>query len=166
MEKIIKIGKQEVKLNNNMAWTLEYKDQFGKDILPVLMPLISTGLESIMEVFAEASGDDGLSASSLAEALQGRVSELLIPLYNADFTELILYVTWAMAKTADDDIEPPKKWIRQFDSFPLDVVVPEVIGMAVKGMISVKNLRRLKKLQKNLQPLQSMISSSQEQNED
>jgi hypothetical protein len=34
VERIIKIADKEVRLNNNVAWTMEYRDQFGKDILP------------------------------------------------------------------------------------------------------------------------------------
>ena len=55
MEKIVKIGKQEVRLNNNMAWTMEYRDQFGKDILPAIMPLLASMIEGVSTVMAEAS---------------------------------------------------------------------------------------------------------------
>ena len=56
MEKIVKIGKQEVRLNNNMAWTMEYRDQFGKDILPAIMPLLASMIEGVSTVVAEADG--------------------------------------------------------------------------------------------------------------
>ena len=74
-----------------------------------------------------------------------------------------------MAKAADETIEPPKKWVRQFDTFPVDVVLPAVYDMLLKGFVSSKNLKRLKTLGenlKNLQPSLSMTSSSQESNED
>ena len=166
MEKIIKIGKQEVKLNNNVAWTMEYRDQFNKDILPVIMPFIAAMTEGIASVLAE-TGDD-LTRAGIADAIQGRSMDILLPMFQAEFVDLIVNVTWAMAKAADENIAPPKQWVRQFEEFPLDVVGPAVWDLVLKGFVSSKNLRRLKKLGnelKNLQPSLSTTSSSQESSE-
>ena len=170
MEKIVKIGKQEVRLNNNMAWTMEYRDQFGKDILPAIMPLLSTMIEGASTIIVEASTTGEISTTSIAEALQGKTFDILIPMYQAEFVDLVINVTWAMAKTADENIEPPKKWIRQFDAFPLDVVGPIIFDMVLKGFVSSKNLKRLKKISESLKTLQpksrSMTSSSPDLSED
>ena len=170
MEKIIKIGKQEVKLNNNVAWTMEYRDQFGKDILPAIMPLLASMIEGVSTVVAEAGGSGELTTSSMAEALEGRAMEVLLPMFQAEFVDLAINVTWSMAKVADESIDPPKRWVRQFDEFPLDVVGPAVFDMVLKGFVSSKNLRRLKKIGESIKTLQptshSMTSSSQDLNED
>ena len=169
MEKIVKIGKQEVRLNNNMAWTMEYRDQFGKDILPAIMPLLASMIEGVSAVMAEASDTGEMTTSSIAEALEGRSMDILLPMFQAEFVDLVINVTWAMAKAADENIEPPKKWIRQFDSFPVDVVGPAVFDMVLKGFVSSKNLKRLKKISeslKTLQPSHSTTSSSPDSNED
>ena len=166
MEKIIKIGKQEVRLNNNMAWTMEYKDQFGKDILPALMPMIASLMEGVSTILAETGGN--LTMESVAEALEGKSMEVLLPMYQIEFVDLI-NITWAMAKAADEDIDPPKRWIRQFDTFPVDVIAPAVFDLVLKGSASSKNLKRLKEILKNLpklQPSLQTMSSSQESNED
>lgn len=169
MEKTIKIGKQEVRLNNNVAWTMEYRDQFGKDILPALMPLVASMLESAAAIYADKSGE--LTFADILESLEGRTMEIFLPLFQAEFVDLIVNVTWAMAKAADEDIEPPKKWVKQFDSFPLDVIVPTVGEMALKGFTSSKNLKRLTSLRKSIsaartnQPSRSMTSSSQDSSE-
>ena len=166
MEKVIKIGSNEVRLSNNVAWVMEYRDQFGKDILPAIMPLITTVSEGISTVLSETGTD--ITIESLSEAINGRAMDVLLPLYQAEFVDLVINVTWAMAKAADEDIEPPKKWVRQFDTFPLDVVGPAIFELVVKGFVSSKNLTRLKrtgKKLKNLQPLQQTKSSSQESNE-
>jgi len=163
MEKVIKIGSNEVRLSNNVAWVMEYRDQFGKDILPAIMPLITTVSEGISTVLSEAGTD--ITIESLSEAINGRAMDVLLPLYQAEFVDLVINVTWAMAKAADEDIDPPKKWVRQFDTFPLDVVGPTIFELVVKGFVSSKNLTRLKrtgKKLKNLQPLQQTTSSSQE----
>ena len=168
MEKIIKIGKQEVRLNNNVAWTMEYRDQFGKDILPAIMPLLASAVEGISTIVADAGENGEMTTSSIAEALEGRTMEVMLPMFQAEFVDLVVNVTWSMAKAADESIEPPKKWVRQFDEFPLDVVGPAVFDMVLKGFVSSKNLKRLKKIGeslKSLQPSQSMTSSSQDSNE-
>lgn len=167
MEKIIKIGKQEVRLNNNVAWTMEYRDQFNKDILPAIMPIVAAVSESISSVLSEAG--DELTTASIAEAIQGRSMDILLPMFQAEFVDLVVNVTWAMAKAADEGIAPPKQWARQFEEFPLDVVAPAVFDLVLKGFVSSKNLKRLKNLGanlKNLQPSQSMTSSSPESKED
>ena len=169
MDKAIKIGKQEVRLNNNVAWTMEYRDQFGKDILPAVMPLLASMIEGVSTIMADASGDGELTTSSIAEALEGRTMEVLLPMFQAEFVDLIVNVTWAMAKAADESIDPPKRWVRQFETFPLDVVGPTVFDMVLKGFVSSKNLKRLKKIGndiKNLQPSHSTTSSSPDSNED
>lgn len=169
MEKIIKIGDKEVRLNNNVAWTMEYRDQFGKDILPAIMPLMASMIEGVSTLMAEASDGDSMTARGIAEALEGRAMEVLLPMFQAEFVDLVLNVTWAMAKAADESIEPPKRWVRQFDGFYLDEIGPALLELVLKGFVSSKNLKRLKKLGnelKNLQPSQSMTSSSPDSNED
>ena len=166
MEKVIKIGEKEVRLSNNVAWTMEYRDQFNKDIVPAIMPLLSTMTEAISSVVSEAGTD--LTLQSLADAVQGRANDILLPMYQLELADLI-NVTWAMAKAADEDIDPPPKWFRQFDGFYLDVIGPAVFELVMKGFVSSKNLIRLKGLKvklENLQPSRSTTSSSQDLNED
>ena len=175
MEKIIKIGKQEVKLSNNVAWLMEYKDQFGKDATQELIPLVATLVETIGSGLASYK-DGVINLESLSESIEGRAFELMLPLYQAELSTTLINITWAMAKAADENIDPPKKWVRQFDSFPLDVVGPEVWELAVKGFVSSKNLKRLRNLRGNVkdviqnlkenQPSLSTQSSSLEQSED
>ena len=171
MEKVIKIGKQEVRLNNNVAWTMEYRDQFGKDIVPALMPVIASMVEGVSTIITE-TGKTEITMSDIADSLQGRTMEILLPMFQVEFVDVIINVTWAMAKAADEDIAPPKQWVRQFEEFPLDVVAPAIYDLVVKGFISSKNLKRLKKLKTeiNLQPtktnvLRSTMSSSPDLNE-
>lgn len=153
MEKVIKIGEKEVRLSNNVAWTMEYRDQFNKDIVPALMPLIVSVTEGISAVLSEAGSD--VTLESISEAVHGRAMDIMLPLFQAEFVDLVVNVTWAMAKAADESIAPPKQWVRQFEEFPLDVIGPEIFEMVMKGFVSSKNLERLKSLKsdlKNLQP--------------
>ena len=169
MEKIINIGNKEVRLNNNVAWTMEYRDQFGKDILPAIMPLIASAVEGVSTVVADAGKDGEITVEGIAGALEGRVLDVLLPVFQAEFVDLVINVTWSMAKAADENIDPPKRWVRQFDEFPLDEVGPAVFDLVVKGFVSSKNLTRLKKLLEGarLQPASdSTTSSSPDSSED
>ena len=152
MKKIITIGDKEVELNNNVAWVMEYRDQFGKDIVPSLMPLLATMVEGLASVVSEAGGEK-LEISALASAVEGRAMEILLPLFQIEMVDVVINVTWAMAKAADDNILPPKQWVKQFEEFPLDVVVPNVYELILKGFVSSKNLIRLKKLGASLKDL-------------
>lgn len=153
MEKIIKIGDKEVKLNNNVAWTMEYRDQFGKDIVPALMPVIASIIEGVTTVIAD-TGKTEITVADIADAVQGRTMEIMLPMFQVEFIDVVINVTWAMAKAADESIEPPKRWVRQFDEFPLDIVGPAVFDMVIKGFVSSKNLKRLKSLRTSLAELQ------------
>lgn len=171
MEKVIKIGKQEVRLNNNVAWAMEYRDQFGKDIVPALMPVVASMIEGMASIVAESNGSE-LNVKTLADAFQGRSVEILLPMFQVEFVDVIINVTWAMAKAADETVAPPKQWVKQFEEFPLDIVGPAVYDLVLKGFVSSKNLKRLKKIGKDLKKLQptttstSTQSSSQDSKED
>ena len=155
MEKIIKIGDHDVRLNNNIGWVMEYRDQFGKDILPVIMPFITSMIESVSTVIADADNNGEITTTTIAEALSGRSLDVVLPLYQADFVDLVINVIWAMAKTADDTIEPPKKWVRQFEGFYLDEILPDVLDMVLRGFVSSKNLSRLEGVKTKLRPNKS-----------
>lgn len=168
MEKIIKIGKTDVRLSNSVAWTMEYRDQFGKDIVPALMPMLMTLFEGIAAVIGEKEEITLPDVSSALGSLQGRSQEILLPLFQLEFVDVI-NITWAMAKAANRDIKPPKEWARDFESFPVDVVVPVIYEMILKGFVSSKNQKRLKTISaslKNLQPSLSTTSFSLVSSED
>lgn len=152
MEKIINIEGVDLKLNNQVAWTMEYKDQFGKDIVPVIMPMISAIVEGLASVISE-SETTNLTAKQISEALQGRSMEILLPMFQVEFVDIIINVTWALAKCADETIPEPKRWIRQFDTFPLDVIVPEVYELVMQGFVSSKNWERLREISGKLKVL-------------
>lgn len=152
MKKIIKIGDKDVKLSNNVAWTMEYRDQFNKDIVPAIMPLIASAMEGVSSVLAE-TGTDIKDVKAIASAIEGRSMDILLPVFQVEFVDTIINVVWAMAKAANENIEPPKRWVRQFDEFPLDVIVPEVFELIFKGFVSSKNLERLGTIKENLKNL-------------
>lgn len=154
MIKTVKIGKKEVRLDNNIGWTLIYRDQFGRDILPAIMPMVAGALDVVSGVAKEATdGNDELSLKGLAKVVDGEtLTNAMIHIGALELTDF-LNITWSLAKNADDSIPEPKIWVKEFEEFPLDVVAPAVGKLIFKGMISSKNLKRLNDLIKSVQPI-------------
>lgn len=167
MEKTIKIGKKSVKLNNNVSWAIVYRDQFGRDIIPTIMPLFASALDIISGIINETGKTDDIELTDLAKLADGdSLLNATIHLGGFEFTDLIC-ITWALAKCADEDIPAPREWIEQFETFPVDVVAPEVFSLIFKGVVSSKNLKRLEDLKKRIQPTSiSTQSSSPDSKED
>ena len=140
MKKTIKLYKDcELTLSNNAGWLYEYRDQFGHDIVPDIMPIIS----AILKALKELSTQSGKPVTEVIKSLDGDVIEdALIELAGLQSVDLI-NIVWAMAKCADDEIDEPRKWIRQFETFPLDVIVPKVWTLVLEGFVSSKNLKSL-----------------------
>ena len=141
MIKTIKISKdKELTLSNSLAWAMIYKEQFGHDIVPDIMPIVS----AVTKLFGELQKNSGQDMTALLKNLDGDVLQsAMIELCAVQFTDFINLV-WAMAKANDDDIETPEKWARQFDTFPLDIIAPAVFELMTKGLISSKNLKSLR----------------------
>ena len=160
MEKTIKIGKQSIRLDNNISWMMIYRDQFGSDIVPVMMPMLAALADLISPVLRNAEDDGQFDLRKVLSGIDGdSITDAFIHLGTAQMVDLI-NVVWAMAKAADDSIPDPKTWARSLDAFPMDVVFPEVLGLISEGVISSKNLKRLKGLKRNLQPKSNSTQSS------
>lgn len=170
MIKTIKIGKQDVVLDNNIGWTIVYRDQFGQDIIPSIMPMFASAMDIISGIAKETDGDgDEIALKDILKLTDGEsLINALIHLGSFEFVDFI-NITWALAKNADDSIPEPKIWVKQFDEFPVDVIGPEVVKLIFKGMVSSKNLKRLDRVAKAVRSKKkstSTPSSSQESNED
>lgn len=166
MVKTIKIGEKSVQLDNNTGWALIYKDQTGQDILPSILPMLAM----IMSTFSNIVDELGEVKEAKAEDFIRALSDIdvISKLYGLEFTDLI-HLTWSLAKCADDNIPDPKTWLRELGEFPLDIIVPEVFSLLIKGLMSSKNLERLETLKKEIQPkIQSTLTqlSSQASKED
>lgn len=169
MIKTVKFGKQDVALDNNIGWTIIYRDQFGQDIIPSIMPVFASAMDIISGLAKETEGEgEEISLKEILKVTDGdALINAIIHLGGFEFVDF-LHITWALAKNADDSIPEPKIWIRQFDEFPVDVVGPEVVKLIFKGMVSSKNQKWLNRAAKAVQPKKrstSTPSCSQESNE-
>lgn len=141
MIKTIKISKdKDLTISNNLAWAMIYKSQFGHDIVPDIMPIVS----AVTKLLGELGKMAGKDMTEVLKDLDGdTIQSALIELCALQFTDFI-NLTWAMAKANDDDIETPDKWVRQFDQFPVDIIAPAVFDLLLKGLVSSKNLKSLR----------------------
>lgn len=152
MEKTIQIGNKDVRLNNNIGWTIDYRDQFGQDIIPTLLPMVAAALDLIKGLLEEAEDTSSLDWKDILKVIDGdTLIDALVHLGGLEFRDFI-NVTWAMAKCADESIPEPRTWVRQFETFPVDVIAPAVFELVYSGIVSSKNLKRLKEARTNLQP--------------
>lgn len=168
MIRTLDIGNKEVRLSNNISWTMIYRDQFGYDIVSALAPMLAAGLDVISGFLGDVDTSQPVNAADIMKNIDGdALLDALAHLSGVVFVDLI-NITWEMAKAVDDSLPEPMRWVKDFDEFPVDVIAPEVAKLAFKGMVSTKNLKRLMDLKKNLQtirPLPSTQSSSQESKE-
>lgn len=141
MIKTIKISKdKDLTISNNLAWAMIYKSQFGHDIVPDIMPIVS----AVTKLLGELGKMAGKDMTEVLKDLDGdTIQSALIELCALQFTDFI-NLTWAMAKANDDDIETLEKWVREFDQFPVDIIAPAVFDLLLKGLVSSKNLKSLR----------------------
>lgn len=153
MEKTVQIGNKEVRLSNNIGWAIDYRDQFGQDIIPTLLPMVAAALDLIKGLLEEVEDTNNLEWRDILKLIDGdTLFDALIHLGGLEFRDFI-NITWAMAKCADDSIPEPRTWVKEFEVFPVDELAPTVFDLIFKGVVSSKNLTRLKDVRKNLQPM-------------
>ena len=159
MEKTIKIGKTKVKLNNNIGWVRAYRSQFGHDILPTIMPIVATVLDLLGAFISAGAGETTVSIAKLIEmADSDKMLDAVIHASGFEAVELV-NITWALAKCADPDIDEPEEWEKQFESFPMDIVVPAVGKLIIDGVVSTKNLERLESLKMTIRPKETQTTN-------
>ena len=167
MQKTIKIGDKDVTLDNSIVWAIIYRNQFGTDIVPSLMPAIAACFDVMSGLFN--TGEDMTKEIDVSEILRKVDGDYFLEaISHISGVELvdIIHLTWALAKTADEKTPEPEKWAREIGDFPLDIIGPALFDLVIKGVVSSKNLRRLEILKRKLRPLNSTTSSSQQPKED
>ena len=153
MEKTVNIGNKEVRLNNNIGWAIDYRDQFGQDIIPTLLPMVAAAMDLVKGLLEEMDDVENIQWQDVLKTLDGdTLLDAIVHLGGLEFTDFI-NITWAMAKCADRSIPEPRTWVRQFEVFPVDELAPVVFKLAFSGVVSSKNLTRLKQIRETLQPM-------------
>lgn len=129
MKKTITIdGKKAFKINTSNRWLRIYRDNFGHDILPDMVPVIDTGLGLIAGIVNGGNID---------------LDEIESNFYALEMVT-INNVIWALAKNADDSIPDVEEWEDQFDKWTYDELVPQIIETLAQTYITEKKLKLLK----------------------
>lgn len=160
MKKTIKIDdEKKFEINSSSGWLYAYQEQFGHDVLPVLLPAAEALLQTMADLMKDSKSDN--VADILAAADEDTISNAFITLSGMQLTT-VTNIVWAMAKNANDSIESPREWLNSFDVFPWDIVVPQVLSAALEACISKKKFEKIKETIKIPNRFQSNESQSQQ----
>lgn len=143
--------KNELTLDNNIGWMIAYREQFGRDIVPALIPVLNAGIDIAFGVIQAMNEGEKAGIETLKNVDPDALHDAIFQASSIEAVDLI-NITWALAKNADDSIREPKEWVRQFEGFPLDLIGGAVFDLVFKSMISTKNLNRLRKSVEDLKP--------------
>ncbi|MGS0745557.1 hypothetical protein ACU70A_06340 [Syntrophomonas erecta subsp. sporosyntropha] len=139
MQKIINIDGKDVKFKASASFVYRYKQQFGKDLLTLVIPLLKRTLDTISVFLAQKNDAKEIAAEKLITELNigGAIEELeIVDLYN---------IIWVMAKTANKDIADPVEWYDEFDVFPVFDVARELLDIFLPSLFITEESK--KKLQ-------------------
>ena len=156
----IRIEDKKIEIDSSAGWLYEYRDRFGHDILPDIMPIIESVLAAGISVLQESGGE--VNEKTIMDALNNdALVEAFIKVSGME-TLTIFNIFWAMAYNANDKIQRPKEFFNQFERFPLDIVVPALFYTIIDSSISSKNSERLLTRLREMSPSDWIQSRSQE----
>ena len=138
MIKTINIDGKEVKFSTNAYFANIFKNQFGYDILTVIMPLVSEALKGLDELYIRQETE---------AIMPSTIGELLENVYSLEMVDINNFI-WSLAKMADPSIDEPIKWYSQFNEFPLIDILKELLEIIVPSLISKKKLEEIVKFPK------------------
>lgn len=154
---------QSFEINSSNGWLYIYQEQFGHDVLPVLLPAAEAIIQALVDVMKDNNSDD---IAEILKAADGEtVSNMFITLSGMQLTT-VLNIVWSMAKNAKHDIAAPQEWVNSFDVLPWDVVVPQALSAALEACISKKKFEKIRETMGTLNLSASKKSQSQPSIED
>lgn len=141
MIKTIEFEGQKVELNTSAGWLFVYRNRFGHDIFPDLMPIIESIVGAIATMLE--NGEAEVTPDGIKNLMNDdTITDAFIKLAGMEITT-VYQVLWAMAYNADKTIGGPEDFFNSFEKFPLDVVIPELFTAIVESSVSSKNGERL-----------------------
>lgn len=167
MRRTINIDEHSIEVNTSMGWLFIYKNTFGHDVLPDLMPLVEAALSGLAEILGSGSikGDKSIDPEKALDLMNAdALVEMFIKLAGMELTT-VLQIFWAMAKNAYRDIPPAEVFYGALDRFPMDEIVPMLFYAIVESSVSSKNAKSLLERMRKQIPSLSTWSQSQESTE-
>ena len=142
MIKNIILNDQPVEINTAMGWLFRYRETFGNDILPDLLPLLESLVLAATD-FLEDSEDGPTLSGLLAGIREGRFIQALAMLGGLE-TITILQIIWSMQKEANEETPGFREWTKQTDTCYLDEIIPELFWAICDTLVSKKKMERLR----------------------
>lgn len=141
MIRTINVDDKTVEVNSSMGWLYVYRNRFGHDILPDLMPVVESVLMAISSVLEETKGE--FNETTMASAMNNdALVDAFIKMAGMEMLT-VFNIFWAMAYNKDNSIPAPEEYINSFEKFPVDEVVPELLKAIIESSVSSKNAQRL-----------------------
>lgn len=132
-----------VEVNTSLGWLFAYKNAFGRDILPDLLPILEALVDALSGAFEYEEGGEVDPLAVLKNVDETTIANAFSTLSSLEVVTII-NILWAMCKNADKSIPVVDEWVNQFDSFPLDEIVPELFTLIIDSSISTKNSKSLR----------------------
>lgn len=142
MRRTVELGEHSVELNSSAGWLYIYRNNFGRDILPDIMPMLQ-GLLTIVVEFLKESEDGVITIDNLVNFADEETIDNLAATLSGLETITVLNIFWSMAKNADKTIPNPEEFFGEFDCLALDVMIPEMLELVVQSSVSSKNATSL-----------------------
>ena len=151
MIETILIEGKAVEIDSASGWTYCYREQFGHDILPDMLPVarsIAVAAEGLIRELPDDALENGVSAKNVKGLLKNVdgyvIQDALDEIAGLEITT-IQNIFWALAKNANVGLEQPRRFFNQFEVFPYDEVIPKVLAAIIKSSASSKNSQSLLK---------------------
>lgn len=133
MIKEIKVDKDnKFEINTAFGWLYKYKEYFGEDILPALVPMI----DSAVGVVASAVDEDRADVRDIVAEAMGA--------FAGTESTTVTNIIWALAKNADPNIPRADEWFNKFERFPVDRIIPEIFWTLAESYATTKKVEGLK----------------------
>lgn len=147
MLRTINLAGRDVELNTSMGWLYVYRNQFGRDILPDVMPILEAVISGLGEMSAalieDGAGNKKIDAEAARQLMDSdAIVDMFVKLSGMELTT-IFNMFWAMAKNKDASIPGPIEYMNTFDRLPVDELAPAMLYMILDSSVSEKNAKRL-----------------------
>lgn len=165
MRKFVELDGHSVELNSSAGWLYIYRSNFGRDILPDIMPMLQGLLTLMVDFMGETNGTE-VTVGNLIEYADEEKIDNLAATFSGLETITILNIFWSMAKNADPSIPEPQTFFSELDCLALDEMLPQMLELIIQSSVSSKNsmslLNQFKSLKLNRNQSVSTSSQSQE----
>lgn len=128
MEKTLTICGRDVTFKATGGLPYRYKSQFGREYI-----------QDMLMIEQSISGIKAPSKNSSKTAVEEYELKTAYTLTSTAI-EMMYNILWCMAKTADDSIPDPQRWLDSFDAFPVFEIWPQLEDIISANMeIAPKN---------------------------